>query len=252
MEHDYLDSEMAPIAVAADTTTPRVFGILNILFSLLGACVAAYALAMAVFMPVMAKSMEEVRISVQESTATETKTLEEKETAATTEEEKADIRSEIEELQSESNDEIANPFAAMTDPKVSFYGMVDGSTGLFFNLLMFISGIGLLVRKEWARKLAIWTAGLKIIRLIGLETVNMLFIIPIKTKHTQAMYEQMDLGGQGVATTEMAGMQGVMFTAWAVVVLVVGCIYPALTWWFLSRPGVKVACQPDVEITPIG
>jgi hypothetical protein len=251
MENDYLDSEMTPMAVAPDTTTPRVFGILNILFSLLGACIAAYALMMAVFMPVMAKTMEEASKAMEEASAAEIEALEEEEAAATTEEEKAEIRTEIDQLKTRPNADMANPFAAMTDPKVSLYGMVDGSTGLFFNLLMFISGIGLLVRKEWARKLAIWTAGLKIIRLIGLESVNMLFIIPIKMKHMQAMFEQMNVGGQGVDTTEMAGMQGMMFTSWAVVLLVVGCIYPALTLWFLSRPGVKVACQQDIETTSI-
>ncbi len=250
MEDNYLDPEMTPVAAAADTTTPRVFGILNILFSLLAACVAAYALVMAVYMPVMAKTMEQARQAAQESNVAQIETLEEEEAAATTEEEKAEIRAEIEALEATSETKAANPFAAMNDPKVNLYSMVDGSTGLFFNLLMFISGVGLLFRREWARKLAIWTAGLKIVRLISLQAVNMVVIIPIRMKLMQEMYEQMNMGGQGVATTEMAGIQGVMFTAWAVVLLVVGCVYPALTWWFLSRPGVKVACQPNVEITP--
>ncbi len=250
MEDNYLDPEMSPVAVAADTTTPRLFGILNILFSLLAACVAAYALMMAVFVPTMAKTIEQARQAAQESNAAKIETLEEEEAAAITEEEKAEIRAEIEALEATSETKIANPLAAMNDPKVILYGMVDGSTGLFFNLLMFISGVGLLFRKEWARKLAIWTAGLKIVRLVSLQSVNMVVIIPIRMKLMQEMYEQMNIGGQGVATTEIAGIQGVMFTAWAVVLLVVGCVYPALTWWFLSRPGVKVACQPNVEITP--
>jgi len=37
---------------------------------------------------------------------------------------------------------------------------------------------------------------------------------------------------------------------WAVVMLVAGCIYPLLTLWFLSRPGVKLACRPAAEATP--
>ncbi len=250
MEDNYLDPEMTPVAVAADTATPRVFGILNILFSLLAACVAAYALWMAIAMPLLAKTMEQAADAVQEQNAAQIETLEKEEAEATTEEEKAEIRAEIEDLEATSETKAPNLFAAMNDPKVNLYGLVDGSTGLFFNLLMFISGVGLLLHKEWARKLAIWTAGLKIVRLLGLQAVNMVVIIPIRMKLMQEMYEQMDLGGQGVATTDIAGMQGMMFTAWAVVMLVVGCIYPALTWWFLSRPGVKVACQPDVEITP--
>lgn len=250
MEDNYLDSEMTPVAAAPDTATLRVFGILNILFSLLAACVAAYALMMALYMPLLAKTAEQAEQTAQESNAAQIETLEEEEAAATTEEEQAEIRAEIEDLEAASETKVPNPLAAMTDPKVNLYGMVDGFTGLFFNLLMFISGVGLLFRKEWARKLAIWTAGLKIVRLVGLQAVNIVVIIPIRMKLMQEMYEQMNIGGQGVAIPEMAGIQGMMFTAWAVVLLVVGCVYPALTWWFLSRPGVKVACQPNVEITP--
>ena len=47
MENDYLNPEMPPVATAADTTTPRIFGVLNIIFSLLAACMAAYVLMMA-------------------------------------------------------------------------------------------------------------------------------------------------------------------------------------------------------------
>jgi hypothetical protein len=250
VEDDRLDSDIPTLMVSADITTLRVFGILNILFSMLAGCFAIYALAIAIYLPMMAKAMEEAGQAAQESTAAEIEVLEEEEAAATTEEEKAEIRAEIGVLESEQTIDAFNPFEAMTDPKVLYYGMVDGSTGLFLNLLMFISGIGLLFCKEWARKLALWTAGLKIFRLVLLQAVNMIAIIPIQMKGTQEMYQQMGVVGQGPDMTEMAGMQGAMYTAWAVVMLLVGCSYPALSLWFLSRPGVKAACQLSDESTP--
>lgn len=250
MEDNGLDSDIPPLVQTADTTTLRVFGILNILFSMLAGCLAAYLLGMALFLPIMAKSLGEVRQAAQESMAAQIEDLEEQEAAATTDEEKAEIRAEIEDLEVDVEIEHFSPFEAMTDPKVLYYGIVDGSTGLFLNLLMFISGVGLLLSKEWARKLAIWTAGLKIGRLLILQAINMVVIIPIQMKGTQAMYEQMGAMGQGPGMTEMAEMQGAMYTALAVVMLLVGCTYPALSLWFLSRPGVKAACQLRNESTP--
>jgi len=251
VENDRFGVEMPSVVVAADTTTPRVFGILNIIFSLLGACIAGYALAMAIFMPMFNETMKQARQSAQETAATEIKALEEQVAAAATEEEKEELNAELvlerENLEVMSELEDATPFGAMADPQVRLYGLFNGSTGLFFNLLMFVSGVGLLYRKEWARKLAIWTAGFKIVRLIAMQAYNMLVIIPIQAKHMQAMFEQMDVGNAGAGSADMAGMQGMMYTAWAVVSLVVGCIYPVLTLWFLSRPGVKATCQADTD-----
>jgi len=167
VDSDRFSVEMPSVTVAPDRSTPRLFGILSIIFSILAACVSAYVLAMALFMPMLAETMEEARKAAQEASEEELKALEEQEAAATTEEEKADLQDELqaerEALELMPKPVQMHPFGAMQDPKVGLYNIVNGSSGLFLNLLMFISGVGLLYRKEWARKLTLWVAGIKII-----------------------------------------------------------------------------------------
>lgn len=248
MQADHSTSEPSMVSIAPDTTTPRVFGILNIIFSILAGLFSIYTLAMAVMMPYMAQSMEEAAQRADEAAEKQLAALEEEIAQAETEEEKAELRMQRNTLANQKDPPIPNVWEAMNNPKVITYGIVDGSTGVLLNLMMFVSGIGLLMRKEWARKLAIWTAATKIGRLLILQLVNIVMIVPIHTKAAQQMFEQMDMGGgPGAGSIDMAGMQGIMYTAMAVVTLAVGSVYPALSLWFLSRPSVKVVCQPDFE-----
>jgi len=193
----------------------------------------------------MAQTMEEASEEADAFNAQQIEDLNQQLQAATTEEEKEEISTQIEDLELEDEINVPNPFLAMNNPTMNLYGIIDGSTGLLFNLIMFVTGVGLLLRKEWARKLAIWTAALKIVRLLILQSINMVYIIPIQAKSMQEMFKQMDVGGQGQGPdmSQMASMQGGMMMAWAVVMLIAGCVYPALSIWFLSRPGVQATCQ---------
>ena len=130
-------AEMPAILVPPDTTTTRVFGILNLLFALLASCIAAYAIAMAFLMPAMFKSMEQTANAQRQANAVEIDALRELEEAAESDEQKAEFRARREELAALPRNVPVNPFGGMEDPRMQVYGLVDGSTGLFFNLLMF-------------------------------------------------------------------------------------------------------------------
>lgn len=246
MEERFSAYETDTLAVEPDATTPRVFGILNIIFSLMAGLFAAYALGMALLMPYFAESFEDLEQARQQAHDAEIIDLDRQEEVAKTEAEKEAIRAERQTAIDEFDTEQFDPFSAMRDKKVIAYGIADGSTGLLLNLTMFISGVGLLMHREWARKLAIWTAGLKIVRLCILQAVNLALIVPIQVKQSQQMFDQMDMGG-GAPPVDMGAMQGIMMSAFAVVTLVIGSVYPALCLWFLTRPRVKVVFQDNLE-----
>jgi len=87
---DYLDSDETIDTVVADSSTPRVFGILNIIFSLLAMCWGAYTLFTALVLPNMFESMEVAQVAAQEEAAEELETLKADIAEASTEEEKGE------------------------------------------------------------------------------------------------------------------------------------------------------------------
>jgi hypothetical protein len=48
---------------------------------------------------------------------------------------------------------------------------------------------------------------------------------------------------------------GMIFSAvWMIFAAVIACIYPALEWWYLSRPAARAACmklppKPETDLT---
>ena len=247
MDDEFYTEEQRHIAVTPNITTVRVFAILNIIFALLGAAACAYAILMAVVMPMVSGGIEQADKQAEQAQAELLADLEQQEADAVTEEEKEQIRAMRQQATTTSPAPPLEMFRAMSDPKLIAYGIADGSTGLILNVMMFISGIGLLSRKEWARRLALWTAGLKIAQVIVMQIVNIMLIVPIQAKAMQAMFDEMNANGAGAPPINMGEVQGMMYTALAIFTVVVCSIYPALTLWFLSRPGAKVVCSPEFE-----
>lgn len=251
MEDSVPTAELVDDYVEPKVSTVRTFGILNIVFSLMIGCLSLYALGMAVMMPYIVAGMEKANDDMQkQQQERQDKRIAELDKLiadAETDAEKESLLAEKDLVASTEPVEMPNMLAAMNDPKMIAYSITDGSTGLLLNALLLCSGIGLLSQKEWARKLALWVAGLKIIRQIILQTVNIIVIVPIQVEMAKQMFDQMQPNGAGAPPFNMASFQGVMYASMAVLTLVVSCIYPALTLWFLSRPGVKVVCAPGFE-----
>src|SRR5262249_43401668 len=129
-----------------------------------------------------------------------------------------------------------------------FY-LVDVVTGMILNVLLLISGIGLVRLKEWGRVTGLWVAAIKIARLVVIYSINIVVIVPIMTKQFADMFEDIaraappgPRGAGAPAMTEVGPAMGTMMTAAAIGIMIVGSIYPAIVLWLLSRPGVKAAC----------
>ena len=257
MEDNVPTAELVDTYVEPRVSTVRTFGILSIVFALLIGASSLSNLAMGIFLvPFMDATVnqasEDAQLRQQELQAERLSNLEKQIELVESEEEKEMLRAQKEQISAAPQVPIPNVFSSMNHPKMLYFFITDGVTGAIMNTLMLVSGIGLLYRKEWARKLALWVAGLKIIRQIILQSVNIAVIIPIQLEGFKQMFEQMQQNapGPGPGPVGMVGMQGIFMTAAAVFTLVVACIFPALTLWFLSRPGAKVVCSPGFEEYP--
>ena len=132
---------------------------------------------------------------------------------------------------------------------------------------MIIAGIGLLSLAEWARKLAIGVAWLKIARWIVMTIVMMVVVLPITMEKMQKVFDVVETqtkaqGGRPVVfpmAGSLAQFSVIMGAVFQIFSLVVASIYPALVIWFLTRPRSRAAClrkpagkPPELEFEPGG
>jgi hypothetical protein len=242
---------------------PKVIGILNIVFGtalgLGGVCCGLYVMMLSALSPVIGAQQTQVFQQIKDGQAAQraaqVRQLEEQEEAAQTEEEKQSIRDQRTTLQSTPIPTMPNidmsKMYGMNDPRVIVYWLVDMLSGVLLNVLLIISGLGLVAMREWGRKMAITIAAIKIVRLLLLQAFSMLVIVPIVTKQmTEAMEQMMSQmqPGPGGAPPPAMGPQlgtvyGTMMTLSAVCMLIFGSIYPGIVLWLLTRPEAKLSGQ---------
>ena len=121
--------------------------------------------------------------------------------------------------------------------------------GMVLNVLMVVSGLGLLSLTESCRRLAIGVAWAKIVRWVAMALAYMIIILPIETeklnKYYQALDVQIQVNASGMATGPNLNGAAMMATISATKFLLVGLaalIYPALSVWLLTRPSSRAAC----------
>ena len=243
--------------------TPRVLGMLNIVFGaalvLGGICCGINAMMQSALMPILAaqqqQMQQQIKSTQEAARAEKLSKLDEREQAATTDEEKSSIQSERQAVQSSPT--VLMPVMpdmskmyGMNDPRVLGYSIIDIFTGILFNIFLLISGAGLVAMKEWGRKMAIWVAAIKIARLVVLQTCSVIFVAPVMAKGMadtlQEMLSQMPPGPGGPPPQfgpQLTTVYGTMMTVSAICLLGFGAIYPGILLWMLTRDDAKAACQ---------
>jgi hypothetical protein len=137
-----------------------------------------------------------------------------------------------------------------SDRRVAVYSISELSTAIILNILMIISGVGLLAMAEWARRLAVAVSWLKILRWLAMTVVMFVLILPISMDLAQKTFDKMDQqmraqsGGRGAAFpfASLAPMTAVFGGVTAVFSAIISSVYPALSIWFLTRPAARAAC----------
>jgi hypothetical protein len=256
--------------VVPNPRIPRSFGWLNIIFgSLMLLIGVGHAVMYAVSPIITTRVQTELRKEQDDSKAKQEAklaALKHKEDAAETEADKQAIRDEraIVEKQVEPDLSAFNDMMGWnvwSDNRLAIYHIAEVSAGMLLNLLMIISGAGLVALAEWARRLAIGVAWLKILRWAAMIVVTMGFILPITAERTQKAFTQiatqMKAQSGGKAVVGPIGSVGhymAIFGAVAsVFTAVLASVYPAISIWCLTRPPARAACfKPAKPKEPAG
>jgi hypothetical protein len=240
----------------------RSFGLMNIIFGALLLLTGVGQAVMYVVSPKFQKQMM-VNIKVQQAqrkAERETKLaeLKSKENAAKTKDEKDAIKDEREALEKNVEPDLSSmeeltEFNVFSDIRVAIYSISELTAGMILNVLMIISGVGLMAMAEWARRLAITVAWLKILRWVAILVVTMFLILPINLEKSNKAFGKMEdqmgarSGARGLAVpmTALAFWGAIAGAVITVFSAVLASIYPALAIWFLTRPPARAACYKE-------
>jgi hypothetical protein len=243
--------------VVPNPQIPRTFGILNIVFGILLILFSVYNLVMIVVGPklqsAVMSSMKETQASQKAVRDSKIAELKKKEAAAKTKEEKEPITEEREALEKSGEPDVSammGPAMGLTHNKTYIaYTYVESISSIILNVLMIISGVGLLRLSQWACTLALGVAWVKILRWILIVIVTLVVIVPMTTEVTQKMLQEIDRqakakgggGGTPFPMASLAQFQAIASAVLSVMSALVAVIYPSLTLWFLTRPATRAA-----------
>lgn len=240
---------------------PKVLGILNILFASLLLIGGLCSMGMFALSPVVGQAIMRIQKEAVAKQQAQRKAalhaLDEEEKAAATDEEKQRIEARRKAMESfpDFQGAVVDPWEAFPIHKTQFqiYMWTDLGTAFVLNLLMLAAGVGLVMRAEWGRKLGIWDAWLKIVRLVlvyGYMAVAIIpefssamarFAIESIARQQQAMGKPMPAG---LTFETLAFIYSVAMTVAIVGTILFGSIYPAVSLWLLSRRSARAACDP--------
>ena len=255
-ENPYAGSQEAANAVEnLPSGVPHTLGILNIVFSIfLLLCIACYGtqiLVHGMLGSTFVANQQQFQKAMDAERQKEIDTLENSAKNAATEEEAESLRAKkvvLENMPTPKMPDMSN-MLGMKSPGVFAAYLFDCSTGLILNVFMLVSGIGLLKYRSWARKMALWVAGLKIIRLMIVGVLTIVLISPAVSEGMgEFVGEIAKASPQGPPPQQNQVEQMKTVYAWSTIIsggvlVVLGVIYPILSLRLLSRPQVIAACQ---------
>lgn len=229
--------------------SPKVIGMLNIVFGvLLGLCGLCQGLMIggsAFSGPQFLNAMQEEQDAMADQIETLQVELEAADDATSEAVQKQidDANQQLEILQS-----MPNPMKmwGLDQPRVLAFFGTQCVVNVLLNLLLFISGIGLLSYSEWGRKMGLWVAGLKLVNLIIVAIVMVVLVAPAVANGMQDFMADI-AEQQGQAEMPPPEEIGQSMTFGMMIQTAIGsglaAIYPIICLWQLSRSQVKRACQ---------
>ncbi|MDB5353216.1 MAG: hypothetical protein JWN86_4463 [Planctomycetota bacterium] len=239
---------------AADPRTPKTMGILNIIFALVlmacGLCLGVYSLLLPM-VGIAAESQQRLEAELVQKRNVAVAKLQEAENAATEGTKKAELKARREDLQVEEAGPVARrPMLAdrrLRDPRFLGHFLLDMTSGLLLNVMMLVSGVGLIFLKGWGRSLAVFVAWSKIVRLLAIALSMTFVVAPFATTAIAEVLAEAKAANPNPAPgdlgPEFATTVGMVLTSACWVLFLLGSIYPGLTIWLLGRPSVREACR---------
>lgn len=258
-------SQSAPVRMTPPNfRTSRLVGIFNVLFAsqilLCGLCMSGYTMTLPLWGRVFAQAQKQSEAQGERLRTAQLEGAIEQEKAAKTDQEKIEAaarRMEIEK-RPKSTIPVMVDFTKMgfTDPKLLAWSWTELATSLVLNVMMLVAGVGLMNWKSWARPLGIWTAVLKIVRLVLVYGFFTLTIAPLLAQKMGEVVVAMIalqpgmMGGGGAPPPQamFVKIYLIQFSVMGLGIIILGVIYPAIVIWLLTRPGVKFACSGRLKL----
>lgn len=235
---------------ATQTSIPQTIGILNIIFGSLllmcGLCSGVSQVASSTFLgPVMQAQQQQLQAQLQAQRDRMIQQLKDQEAAAPDEATAQQIAQERQRLEQQPLQQAPNFTAIMgIGQSMAWYTWLSLGTGVPLNILLIVAGAGLLRRQEWGRKLGIWTAALKVVRLLIDQGLWIFVVVPdLAATIGEAMADMLPPGGQGPPPNAMVSMYLIIYSVQGVLTILFGSIYPLICAYLLTRPRVREACQ---------
>jgi len=242
--------------VVPNPQLPRSFGLMNIVFGFLLLLFGAGMAVLSIYGPAFVRGFtERVQADMAAKKAqhdARIADLEKKVKEAKTEDEKRSLEGDLQMLQTSRQPNLALATDAMKvneDPRIKAYTYSELASGILLNVLMIISGVGLLFLAEWARRMAIVVAWLKILRWTAMLFLTIFIILPITMEKMQPLYKSIQVqaagksgGGGNSLVVGFMQMSAVMSAVTMVAEVLIACIYPVFVIWFMTRPPARAAC----------
>jgi hypothetical protein len=257
--------EQAGQWVVPNPQIPRSFGLMNIIFGAIMLLVAVGFGLSYIYAPILQKQFQipikEQQAKQKAERAEKIADLKKQEAAAKTEEEKKSLAEERSFLEAKVEPDLSaiedlQNINAFSDARLAVYYVLEIATAIILNVLMIVAGAGLLGLAEWSRRLSIRVSQLKMLRWLAMVIATMVLILPITMERSQKAMSAVEAqiqaqGGTAPPISLTAVMRWSMMFGAVVMVFtaIVACVYPALEWWYLSRPPARAACmkQPEPE-----
>lgn len=257
-----MGQSLPPGYVLPTPQPPKTIGVLNVVFGAILIVLSLFTLAMQAFMPFYGKVMVAQQNQVtQQALGTfeanqkaELADVETREKSAKTPEEKAALAAERDAIQRRPKPFVPDMtvgFKIARHPAMVVYSWSDVATGLPLNIVMLVAGIGLINLKRWGRTLALWVAGLKLVRIAILLAASVMIVSPLATREIDKLFGDMVKQAQRQNPASSARVQqtlrtmsvvvGATMTGGYIVYFVLAAIYPMITLRVLSKPGVRAA-----------
>jgi hypothetical protein len=238
---------------------PNVVGLLNIVFAtalmLMSFTVGVYVMIIPWTSRAMTEMRQKAEADLEAKRQAQLKTLDEAEKSAVTAAEKQKLAHQRKGLAGPTK--IALPITldmeklGVAGTGYMLYYAVETTTAVILDILMLAAGIGLVQRRMWGIRLGVGTAAAKLLRLVLVNGCFILVIVPPlaqasgRVGYEMAMQAQIGPGGapKGFDLAFFTRMYYIMYTIIPVFWIVTGSIYPAISIWFLTRPGARAACE---------
>lgn len=199
------------------------------------------------------KMFAQMEAQEKERVATRRQDLVAQRDAATDPQARATLDQEIAALDAQKMPDMSAMMAKLQSPAVRSCYIFEGASAFVFNVMMLISGCGLLALKSWARILGILGAAGRLLTSVVYLILTFTVVMPAMSDfYNQMMAEMAKSSGPGgpPAMPQMGTFMTTIGSASAVVMFLMVCAWPAALLCLLLSRKVREALSPATAPAP--